>query len=140
MSFIPDQNAASALIELRNSPSLFVHLVHPHPVKWNDIIGYLSDALQIPSISHEEWLTRLEEASLQQLAEGHPARQLLDFYRTAFLSKQSDAAKREAMGLPLYDTTNAVADCSSLFLDNLPRFRSEEVTRWVEYWRRQNVL
>ncbi|KIJ27510.1 hypothetical protein M422DRAFT_190942, partial [Sphaerobolus stellatus SS14] len=140
VSFVPVHTAASALIELRHSPSVFAHLVHPRPVKWKAVIVYLSNILQLPVVSYEEWLTRLQAASTQELPESHPARQLLDFYETAVPPNGSEDIMREAMGLPMYATNNIVADCPSVSPEHLSTLNPEDVGRWVEYWRQKNVL
>ena len=81
MSFLPLHVAASAIIELRQTSSEFVHLVHPRPVPWEVIIGHVSDILGIPIIQYDEWLTRLEASpKTDEALHSNPALHLINFY------------------------------------------------------------
>ncbi|KIJ48229.1 hypothetical protein M422DRAFT_124216, partial [Sphaerobolus stellatus SS14] len=81
VSFVPLHVAASAIIDLRNSSSIFAHLVHPRPVTWKSVIANVAEILDVPTIPFEEWLKRLEAVPrTPEALHNNPALHLLDFY------------------------------------------------------------
>ncbi|KIJ40867.1 hypothetical protein M422DRAFT_780553 [Sphaerobolus stellatus SS14] len=141
-SFVPLQVAAKALVELRRSSGIFANLVHPRPVPWGNVIGWISELLGVPIIPYSEWLRRLEASPrTSESLLNNPALHLLDFYRVATPPKGfSGLDKREVFGIAKYDTTKTVTDAPSLSPEHLPQLIEEDVRRWIEYWKTKGVL
>ncbi|KIJ49855.1 hypothetical protein M422DRAFT_246221 [Sphaerobolus stellatus SS14] len=143
VSFVPLHVAASAIIELRNSSSIFAHLVHPRPVTWKSVIANVAEILGVPTIPFEEWLKRLEAVPrTPEALHNNPALHLLDFYHACLTPKDMPSRQedREAMGLADYETTQTVANSPALNPDNLPQLGREEIARWMGYWERKECL
>ena len=69
-----------------------LHLVHPKPVKWNDIMLTLSKSLKLPLVSYDRWLGSLEEKAygigsdpehVEKAFKDIPALRLINFFRSA---------------------------------------------------------
>ncbi|GJJ12703.1 putative NRPS-like protein biosynthetic cluster [Clathrus columnatus] len=140
VSFIPLQTTAKALVELRHSFSTFANLVHSTPITWNDMMKWVSEELELPTISYSEWLRRLEDVprTLELLVD-NPALHLLEFYRTAITpagekEKETDLQRHEAMGIVSCETTNTIVNAPSLHLDQLSRLSRDDIRRWIKYW------
>ncbi|KIJ49844.1 hypothetical protein M422DRAFT_246210 [Sphaerobolus stellatus SS14] len=132
VSFVPLHVAASAIIDLRNSSSIFAHLVHPRPVTWKSVIANVAEILDVPTIPFEEWLKRLEAVPrTPEALHNNPALHLLDFYHACLTPKEMPSGQedREAMGLADYETTQTVANSPVLNSDNLPQLGREEIAR-----------
>jgi hypothetical protein len=142
VSFVPVHVAASAIIELRHASTEFFHIVHPRPVLWETIIGYISDALRVPLIPYDEWLTRLEASpKTDEALHRNPALHLIDFYRALVVSKDVQRVDNmEAMGAPIYDTTTTVTEAPSLGPSHLAQLGKSDVESWVRYWRNTGAL
>ena len=142
MSFLPLHVAASAIIELRHTSSSFVHIVHPRPVPWEVVIGHVSDALGVPVIPYDEWLTRLEASpKTDEDLHRNPALHLTDFYQASAAPKDIRRAQdREAMGMAMYETTVTAAEAPSLRQSRLTQLGREDVENWIGYWKNKGVL
>jgi len=140
VSFLSLHSAATSLIELRHASGIFVHLVHPRPVLWRDIIDTVATIICVPVIPYDEWLKRLEAVpKTSEVLKNNPALYLLDFYRSAAPPRdKADVGSREAMGLASYATANTARDSPSL--DHLPQLSRDEVVRWIDYWESKGAL
>ncbi|KAH8100027.1 acetyl-CoA synthetase-like protein [Cristinia sonorae] len=135
VSWIPSAAVAQSIIEMRNSPHPVLHLVHPRPVSWADIITPVSQALSLPLVSYADWLARLRESGANLHAEHeveimkvNPALRILDFFSGVDL----DSSSGEAMGIREMDMTKAreVANV----LSGLPPLSKRDVLGWLSYW------
>lgn len=65
---------SSAILDValsKQPASIALNLVHPRPLQWSSIIGFLADAMlhagvasySLPSIAFQEWFERLEKRS-----------------------------------------------------------------------------
>ncbi|GJJ07102.1 putative secondary metabolism biosyntheticenzyme [Clathrus columnatus] len=147
VSFLPTHVAASAIIELRKIPNRFVHLVHPRPIHWHEMINHISEYLNLPIIPYSEWFERVESLSTlnnkSTSAVENPAIHLLETFR--YLEPIGDVAmdppfEREILGLPFYDTTIAVANAASLQTENLKQLGKDDIKGWLIYWQKPGVL
>jgi hypothetical protein len=119
-----------------------LHLAHPQPVSWKSIISVAAKELGVPLVPYADWLRALEE-SLQDASKSqvehmraNPALRLLPFYKKADAETKRDG--REAMGLPLMNTTRAQEVAPSL--RELQPLREADVTSWMAFWKRTKVL
>lgn len=139
VSWVPINIAAKAIIDLANSPSPVVHLVHPSPVPWSTVIKPIAETLGVSTVPFAEWLKKLEAASTTtsvEAAREHPALRVIDFYRLMTPSESSDA---EAFTKTKLDTTVAVKT-SSTMTKELPVLDATLVKKWVDYWKQKGVL
>ncbi|TCD61564.1 putative NRPS-like protein biosynthetic cluster [Steccherinum ochraceum] len=137
VSWIPADKAAQALVEMRNSKYPILHLSHPRPVPWSNIISPISRALNLPVVPYAEWFAKLQKSgeglSAQMEAEAlknNPALGLLPF----FSSVNTQASSGEAMGLRSMETTKAQEVAVSLSENTLPRLSEADVLKWLAYW------
>ena len=85
MNWLSIEVAAPAIIEMVNSPTStsIVHLVHPSPVRWSELMQHISHTLCLPMVPYSRWLAALEAQSSNSntLAESSPALKLLAFFQ-----------------------------------------------------------
>lgn len=152
---------ASALIEMRNSPHPVLHLTHPRPVTWSQIVNPISRILNLPLVPFTEWLERLRASatatsikgnglvhttaatkanpkSEEDLLRVNPGLMLVDFFSGAVAEKTKD--REEAMGLRTMDVSRAVEVAPSLGEGKLKSLGEDDMKRWIGYWRRIRFL
>ncbi|GJJ11717.1 putative secondary metabolism biosyntheticenzyme, partial [Clathrus columnatus] len=129
VSFIPLHTAAKALVELRHSSCTFANLVHPRPITWNVVIGWVGERLKLPILPYSEWLRKLELLPRTSETLSHnPALHILDFYRAAMPTNETpDLENQEAMGIATYDSKNTVLNAPSMQPDRLPRLCRDDI-------------
>ncbi|KIJ27676.1 hypothetical protein M422DRAFT_784789 [Sphaerobolus stellatus SS14] len=145
-SWIPVQVAAAAIIEMQGAPHHTLHLIHPRPVRWSIVMGEIANLLQVPLVPHLEWFARLDHAmrhaddskkSRSQKAR-FAALTFVEFYK---LGLKKDAKNAESMGLmPNVGVAEALKASKTLRAEQLPSIGSEDVRRWIDYWRRIDLL
>ncbi|RPD79527.1 acetyl-CoA synthetase-like protein [Lentinus tigrinus ALCF2SS1-7] len=140
-SFIPSYPAARALVEMRNSTSPILHLVHPRPVSWHALITPIAAELRIPLVPYSTWLSALERSAADGFAANaevdamrqNPALRLLEFFRG-----QTVSAEKEAMGDVRLSTENA--ERASPELAHLAQLGEDISVSWVKAWRKSSFL
>jgi hypothetical protein len=135
ISFLPVHTAAGALVDLRNSTSLFLHLAHPRRVPWSSLIQPLSTHLGAAVVPYSEWVTALEESladapSEVEAVRKNPALKILPVFQA---SLHAPAEGRESLGLPRLDTTESVRGSTTLQAEQ--PLGPNDVKLWLEYWR-----
>ena len=131
ISWVPVDVAASALLEMLGSPEPVLHLVHPRPVKWSVVSDAASAALGVATIPYAEWVAKLQAAHRAAAEAGadHDATdrnaglQLVDFF----------ANKLAGETAVVLGTKRAVRAAGSLA--SAEALGSEDVEKWIEYWR-----
>ncbi|KAF4585088.1 putative PKS/NRPS-like protein biosynthetic cluster [Pleurotus pulmonarius] len=119
VSWIPVDVAASAIKEMAliNPPTTgesarYLHIVHPHPVQWNDIMKIISLKVGARLVPYSTWLGRLQESSNtsnEESENANPALRLLDFYQSAS-EKPLLSADAEAFGFPSHQEVAAAEE------------------------------
>nr|VWP00550.1 N/A [Ganoderma boninense] len=135
-SFFLSYPAARAFVEMRSSPAPILHLVHPHPVSWHDLITPIAEELGVQLVPYATWLAALErsaEGSEGDAARENPALRLLDFFR-------SFAQGNEKPPLGLWQLATSKAVDVSETLANMPQLGEADVRRWVAGWRKSGFL
>lgn len=135
-SFFLSYPAACAFVEMRSSSESILHLVHPRPVHWHDVINPIAEELRVPLVSYAAWLAALESSG--QGSEGdavreNPALRLLDFFRSF-----AQSSEKPPLGLWRLATKKAV-DASET-LAKMPQLEEADVRRWVAAWRASGFL
>lgn len=115
ISWIPSAMAAKAMLQMRHSEDLILHLVHPQPVTWKSIMYPISQRLQVPLVPYKVWMAaleacpseehRLEKTNLQQ----YPALRLLEFFRGV-----KTGPDMEPLGMVRLDTQKSILAAPSL--------------------------
>ena len=142
--------AARAITEIKVPKAQIMHLVHPRPVKWTVILNILSTQLKIPRTPYDNWLSSLEKYNSKadpqtvtseltsNMVEKLPALRILDFFQKA--NTHRDGTEFEIMGLPNLSSAVAQTHTHALSESYLPQLNSEDVERWVQYWRKMKYL
>lgn len=141
ISWIPLHTAARALIEMRDVDQQILHLSHPHPVSWSRVSKFLSTTLNVPLISYEDWLTRLEDSagsvsagSRKSGEDSNPALRLLYYFRAL---KGTNVSK-EALGLPKLSISEGIK-VSAALRDAQP-LNDMDVAYWINSWEKAGFL
>ncbi len=136
-SFFLSYPAARAFAEMRSSPEPILHLVHPHPALWHDLIAPIAQELGVPLVPYPTWLAALErsnaEGSEGDAARENPALRLLDFFRSF-----AQGSEKPPLGLCRLATEKAV-DASET-LASMPPLGEADIKRWVSAWRTSGFL
>ncbi|RPD77018.1 acetyl-CoA synthetase-like protein [Lentinus tigrinus ALCF2SS1-7] len=140
ISWFPAYEAAKAFAEMRHSPEPFLHLIHPHPPRWHDVIAPIAEQFNVPLVSYEQWISALEKsveagsaAEIEAMRQ-NPALRLLPFYKSA---KQA-VDGREALGLVSLSTEKATKVSKSLA--QMPMLGAERAKMWVAAWKSSGFL
>lgn len=142
--------AASAMIRFRHSPFPIVHLAHPRPVRWTEVIEPVAESLDVDVVPWNDWLAALAAraraqatSSDAQEAKCNPATLLLSTYSAYADSMPGDsrpARGKEVLGAVLLDTRKAARVEPLLAKSRLPQIRRKDVDLWLGYWRRAGFL
>jgi hypothetical protein len=128
---VPLRAAAAAIVEMQRSEDMFLNLVHPNPVGWEDIFGHFSAVLDVPMVEYDEWLNRLAQtANDKEAFVKNPALHLLDYFKS--VHKPGKSEDEEALDFPRLETSRAVRVAPSL---NCEKLRKEDVDQWLAFWR-----
>lgn len=138
---LPADEAARALLEMRDGDVPFLHMVHPHPTAWSIITEPIVQAFDLQQVPFDEWVSLLEKSGRGLNAETevavlreNPALKLLQF----FTQCKQTAYTQTAIGLHGLDTSQAHR--TSPTLRNMQPLTGEHAQRWVAYWKRHGHL
>jgi len=137
ISWVPVDQAAQALVEMRSSKEPYLHLAHPKPVQVSLILAALSDSLHIPIVAYSDWLAAVEAAGKDANLAGNPAVRLLDFFRS-IEENAEDTRNPEAFFSTSLATGLGVAAAPTL--QSLSQLGPQDAQRWVAYWRKTGFL
>ncbi|CAA7270507.1 unnamed protein product [Cyclocybe aegerita] len=144
VSWIPVDLAASAIVDMRRTPSDTVHLIHPKPTQWNDLIKPVSKLLNVPLVPYVEWFARLEASARDADDHGRStvnqraALRLTHFYRIALGVSRFHT---ESGGLLAKVVSEKGYQASpSLQSDEVSSLGKEDVEKWVAYWKEIGFL
>lgn len=129
VSWVPVHVAAQAIVDHTDLTGVVMHLVHPKPTLWSSLARVISHDLAVKLVPYSHWLQGLENSTLDLTA--LPAKRILPHYkRNAGALGWSD---REAFGLPHLSA-------GSIPGANFPQLGSEDVKKWLQYWREEKAL
>lgn len=146
ISWVPLDLASRVIVDLRDSTSSIVHLVHPKPISWSDFARTVSSELHVPLVPYSEWLRLLGERTLSPdndsgAEEALPAAKILSFFRQAASGMEDSRDGKEAMGLATLDISRAMSESVTMRNDGeMRKIGVEEVKLWLENWIRQGYL
>ncbi|KAJ2984009.1 hypothetical protein NUW54_g10574 [Trametes sanguinea] len=132
--------SAKAYTEMRRSVEPFLHLVHPKPVPWRTVIAPIAEALGVPLVAYDEWVTSLQKSidgrgteEEVELMKANPALRLVDLFKGLKTSPE-----RESLGT-VYLSTQKSTQVSET-LANLPPLDADRARTWIAAWRRSGFL
>lgn len=140
ISWFPAYEAAKAFAEMRHSPEPFLHLIHPRPARWHDVMAPIAELFNVPLVPYDQWTSALEKsvdagsAAEVEAMRQNPALRLLPFFKTA---KQA-VDGREALGMVTLSVEKATKVSESLV--KMPRLDAERAKMWVGAWKRSGFL
>ncbi|PSR94668.1 hypothetical protein PHLCEN_2v4400 [Hermanssonia centrifuga] len=138
VSWIPSNDAALALVQMRGSHEPILHLAHPRPVAWNIFLQRIAEKMQVPLVSYDVWLDALQRSKNQSklpeldLLRQNPALRLLEFFRTV-----QRGGDREPLGGVRTDVTKAMREAPSI---DLPELDATWADRWIDGWQKAGFI
>ncbi|KAI9060104.1 acetyl-CoA synthetase-like protein [Trametes sanguinea] len=140
VTWVPGYESAKAFIEMRHSVEPFLHLVHPKPVPWRTVIAPIAEALGVPLVAYDEWVTSLQKSingrgteEEVELMKANPALRLVDLFKGLKTSPE-----RESLGT-VYLSTQKSTQVSET-LANLPPLDADRARTWIAAWMRSGFL
>ncbi|KAF8649496.1 hypothetical protein AX16_005765 [Volvariella volvacea WC 439] len=147
ISWLPMNAVAAGIRDIvfsKGEPPKAINVVHPYPIKWNDAIWFINDALveqgiikeHLRTIAFPHWVNRLEERAISatdEVFESVPAIKLKDFYKSFADTKYAYPDKEESGGFATFETKKAQA--ASPAINDLKRLEREDAERWINYWK-----
>lgn len=125
------------LLDLSKQPVL--QLLHPKPVSWTSIFDAVSKELNVPLVPIKEWLAALEEVALTATAadeQNIPGLKLMGYLRA--LGGGGGEGLEEFHGFEDLDTKCAQA--TSATMRAMKPMDTEDVGKWIGYWRAAGYL
>ncbi|EKM49937.1 uncharacterized protein PHACADRAFT_213717 [Phanerochaete carnosa HHB-10118-sp] len=142
ISMLPTDDAARALLEMRNAEVPFLHLVHPRAAAWHTLMAPVAESYGLQSVPFTQWVALLEQSrrafdtnsAVEELMRRNPALKLLQFFTRM---QETDYTVR-AVGVRGLDT--ARAQRASPTLRAMTPLTGDHTRRWLAYWRRHGYL
>ena len=137
LNWLSMEVAAPAIIEMVDSPTStsIVHLVHPSPVRWSELMQHISHTLCLPMVPYSRWLAALEVQSESNnpntLADSSPALKLLGFFQYSSTRKNSTSNFLE----PSVSCRGALDVSETLRNARSTPLGLKDVEAWLCYWR-----
>ncbi|EED85042.1 predicted protein [Postia placenta Mad-698-R] len=141
VSWLPVHVGAAALVEMLDSEEPVLHLRHPHPVHWSDIMQCIAVSLKVPMVPYQEWIGLLEGSLMQPMDRGvevylEPAIRILDWLRLGVQSTKNADHRRDNNGLSFTMAIDLGCAASTTLRDSvLTPLGPTDVDRWMRFWR-----
>jgi len=139
VSWVSIDMAANAVVDLMDSETAVVNVVHPNPTNWGSIMKELSEYLHLPLVPYAEWFGCIEGASREKSAslDIQGALKLVDMFRHGIKPHQGF----ESMGL-LSDAVfdKALAASPTLQAAKNTCLGKSDIQQWVDRWREVGML
>lgn len=139
---LPTDDAARALLEMRNADVSFLHLVHPRAAAWHTLMAPVAEAHGLQFVPFARWVALLEQSgraldadgAVEEVLRRNPALKLLQL----FMRMQETDYTARAVGVRGLDT--ARAQRASPTLRAMAPLTGDHTRRWLAYWRRHGYL
>ncbi|KAJ6600353.1 hypothetical protein DFH09DRAFT_1020958 [Mycena vulgaris] len=132
ISWVPIHQAASILVEMRTSQMRYLHLTHPNPIPFAEVLIPVAESLALPMVPYSRWVASLEANASQ--GPGNPGVQLLDFFRVHHeISPTAEAFFPAPLG-----NSEAVEAADSM--RSLTRLGARDAHGWVGHLRKVGYL
>jgi thioester reductase-like protein len=135
LAWLPVDWAAKSMVDMafNKRASGTVHLVHPRPITWAQMIDHMSQELGIPIVPFSQWIG--EVAKIHDLI-ANPVGKMLEVYKRKPIGANEKG--REAFGIP-----RAYCDRAAEFSAahrNMPPLSRSDFNAWLSYWRSHKFL
>ncbi|KIK65187.1 hypothetical protein GYMLUDRAFT_159995 [Collybiopsis luxurians FD-317 M1] len=148
VSWVPVNTAAKAIVDMRESSSQVLNIVHPRPIKITDILEDISAQLHLQVEPYEYWLDALMEKQ-DSIDRGEtsietihkiPALKILDFFCSIARNPNSTQTRegREAFGGTVAICNKAMKESTTL--RTLPPIGKSDIESWLNLWKECNFL
>jgi thioester reductase-like protein len=131
VSWIPINDAAAAIVDMRECMNETLHMVHPRPTTWRAVMDPLAALLGVPLVPYKEWFARLKATAefASDAPEAIPAAlKLLDFFQHGL----KPVSNRESMGLlPKVVSQKGARAWRRPYVQPLG---AAEAKLWIRYW------
>ncbi|KAJ3517676.1 hypothetical protein NLJ89_g350 [Agrocybe chaxingu] len=133
----------------KQQPPFALNLVHPRPIKWEEVMGAISSELMVvsgsttplPLIPFHEWVKKVEEKAKSPVADDFekiPGIKLLSFYRKLAEADQISGQNRgshcmESVGMGDF-STSCIQNVSET-MRMVPPIAEADIQRWIAYWK-----
>ncbi|EGO18727.1 putative polyketide synthase [Serpula lacrymans var. lacrymans S7.9] len=140
LNWIPVDIAAPAIIDMMDSSTHILHLVHPHPICWSELMQHIALAMNLPLIPYSRWLSSLEKRSLFQDTSGKiiPALRLLAFFQYSVY--RGDGSSTDNFLEPRASCQQAIQVSPTLRDTSITPLGLRDVEKWLSYWNRVGFL
>ncbi|KAJ7164463.1 hypothetical protein C8R46DRAFT_901759 [Mycena filopes] len=132
ISWLPIHHAAAAVSEMRRSKERYLHLSHPHPVPFAELLTPIATDLGLPIVPYAQWLDSLKVAAARGL--DNPGVRLLDFFGAV------PAVSEEGETFFPVPFANANALENSPFLTSITPLDRQDANAWMSYLRKVGYL
>ncbi|KAJ7045248.1 putative aminoadipate reductase [Mycena alexandri] len=134
VAWLPSEAVSQAIVDAALSiekPPFAINLVHPRPIRWDEVISTMARTVQLPLVPFADWVQQIQDRSVGAAAEeieNIPGIKLLDFFR----------ATVAGAGNIEFSTEKAQTMSESMRL--LKPTSDADVQRWMQYWREKEFL
>ncbi|KAG6831320.1 hypothetical protein H0H87_005564 [Tephrocybe sp. NHM501043] len=129
VSWLPVAAATRAILDvLQTDKSLrHLHLVHPHRVRFDDLIRPIASSLHVPIVPYDEWLDKLH-----RLPAPSDSRiiSLMDYYNARSSSDNSQSWQDSEI-----DIAQAMLHSPEMSSAELLPLGRRDAQRWISYWK-----
>ncbi|KAI1783602.1 ketoacyl-synt-domain-containing protein [Ganoderma leucocontextum] len=146
VSWLPVEVAAQALVEMVNtrSPYTILHLRHPRPITWSEVMEELSKILDASMVPYVEWISKLTTAQPDTGTAKFigPALTLADQLPPRYPDNETLRVHvMENNGLSvLMDVEASLPHSATLSNPSLRQLNGDDVRKWFGYWRSIDAL
>ncbi|KAJ7579150.1 hypothetical protein C8J56DRAFT_796936 [Mycena floridula] len=129
--FDPDKQS-HAVVELRNSPHQYLHLLHPNPVPASTIFDSLAQLMNLRLVSYDDWLSKLQKSAPEALSTENPAVNCWISFKQ--LHRTLLTASGEAFGHPALASDSAQESSVILRELRMQPLGEKDIKQWLKYW------
>jgi hypothetical protein len=127
------------------APPQIVHLDHPHPIQWSEMIKHVADEVNVPVVSYDAWIEALDRSissdltpALQRRRDGAlRLRSTFHLFQDA-LKNHTVGSEESIFGMPSLDKTQMVK--FSPKLNDMEPISKQDVLGWIKYWRSIDMM
>ncbi|KAL5534944.1 hypothetical protein ACEPAF_3034 [Sanghuangporus sanghuang] len=153
--------AAKALVDMLDTEERYLHLVHPRPIVWTDLMSIFSRRLRLPIVHIDFWMRALHRTvceaeevasafkidsaareSMREVFRQNPAARMIKFFIQQHESCKGKplSPDKQTVWTPLVRCERAVAASRTLQGSQLPRIGEHDVEQWMQNWKRVGFL
>ncbi|KAL5534850.1 hypothetical protein ACEPAG_1315 [Sanghuangporus baumii] len=153
--------AAKALVDMLDTEERYLHLVHPRPILWTELMSIFSRHLRLPMVHIDVWMKALCRAvyeaekiasalnddsaareSMREMFRQNPAARMIKFFIQEHESCKGKplSPDKQTVWTPLVHCERAVAASRTLQSSQLPQIGEHDVEQWIQNWKKVGFL